>query len=189
MSVRAAAAGRVALVCLAGLLACGPCRAQYAPAAVEVRLPAAAELWFDGVPAPSAGERRTFTTPPLRPGLRYRYEVQVRWHEGGRDVVRGEHVIVRAGDAVLVDFTRPGGEGGGLDHMAIRDIARPPAVGRVVPAAHDPAADVSVRPSARRPLPGHMAVLEFDPRRGAPAPELPQLPPYMSIVEFDTPRR
>jgi uncharacterized protein (TIGR03000 family) len=188
MSAKAATAGRVALVCLLALLG-GRASAQTYPlaASVEVRLPAGAELWFDGVATPQTGERRTFTTPPLRPGLTYRYEVQVRWREGGRDVVRGEHVLVRAGEAVVVDFTRPREDKGGPDHMAVREVARPARAPRVVPAAHDSLTELPAGPEASRRLPPYMSVAEFDPTVSHGANRA-AVPAYMSILEFDTPR-
>jgi uncharacterized protein (TIGR03000 family) len=187
MSAKRATAGPVALVCLVALLG-GRAAAQANPlsASVEVRLPAGAELWFDGVAAPQTAERRAFTTPPLQPGLTYRYEVQVRWREGGRDVVRGEHVTVRAGEAVVVDFTRPREGQGGPDHMAVRDVARPAPPARVVAAAHDSLVELPGGPAASRRLPGYMAVMEFDPTVSNGATRPAAMPGYMSILEFDT---
>src|SRR5438876_2084622 len=50
-----------------------------APATVEVRLPAAAELFFDGAPTMQRGLVRRFVTPPLEPGWGYTYKVTARW--------------------------------------------------------------------------------------------------------------
>jgi uncharacterized protein (TIGR03000 family) len=159
-------------------------------AAVEVRLPDGAELWFDGVATSLAGDRRVFATPPLRQGLTYRYEVQVRWREAGQEVVRGEHVIVRAGETVVIDFTRPRKDEGGPDHMAVRNIPRPPDYPHTVPAAHDSLIQSPSGPAAARHLPGFMSVTEFGTTtssRGTVRPA-PVPPGHMSIVEFDTPR-
>jgi uncharacterized protein (TIGR03000 family) len=194
MPARAVTAGRVALACLAGLVILSATLRAAAQtytrpsaaltAAVEVRLPPGAELWFDGLATPAA-ERNTFTTPPLQPELTYIYDVQARWREGRDLVVRSERVTVRAGEAVLVDFTRPRTGQGRPDHMAIREIAPAAPVGRMVPAA-----DESLIGAPGRRLTGYMAVVEFDPRSGAAAAEgATPLPPYMSIVEFHAPRR
>jgi uncharacterized protein (TIGR03000 family) len=200
MLARPVTAGQVVLACLGALLftqAVPPASAQsYArrgtvsAAVVEVRLPAAAELWFDGMATTLAGERRIFTTPPLRAGLTYSYEVQVRWREGGQDVLRSERAIVRAGEAVVVDFTQFQANEGRPDHMAVREIvpAAPPA--RVVSAAHDSLMNLAPGAAPARRLTGYMAVNEVVPssRGSGAARPGPAVPAYMSIVEFDTPR-
>jgi uncharacterized protein (TIGR03000 family) len=195
MSARPVSAGRIVLLCLAALVvARAPSAAHAQPtalvAAVEVRLPADAELWFDGVALPRMRERREFVTPPLRPGLTYRYEVQTRWQEGGRLVVRGEHVIVRAGESVVVDFTRPRGDEGRPDHMAVREIAPPPPLARVVAVAREGRVERPAGQPAARHLPSYMTVTEFDPTLSARNTVRPytNLPGHMSIVEFGTPR-
>jgi uncharacterized protein (TIGR03000 family) len=182
-------AGRCALCCLAALLltasACFAQRfAQPAPVAVsatvEVRLPDEAELWFDGSPTTQTGDRRVFTTPPLRPGLKYAYDVMVRWRDGGYDVVRRERLLVRAGEALTLEFVRPTRRDPGMDHVAISEI---------VPASTSPAAR---QPPPRR-LPGHVSIIDIEssPRGGSrPTTRIgPAVPGHMAIVEFDEPGR
>src|SRR5262249_34540729 len=49
---------------------------------VTVRVPANAQLWFEGSPTTSTGPVREFQSPPLRPG-RYTYAIRARWSENG----------------------------------------------------------------------------------------------------------
>lgn len=86
-----------------------PIEQPEAAARVTVRLPAGAELWFGGTKVPSAGAVREFKTPVLRPGRLYDYEVRARWSHGGRSVTQSEQVVISAGAAVRIDFTKPAG--------------------------------------------------------------------------------
>jgi uncharacterized protein (TIGR03000 family) len=74
------------------------------PASVSVRVPADAELFFDGGKTVQKGALRTFVTPPLQPGKEFRYAVKARWQEGGKTVEKTREVRVRAGQDVLLDF-------------------------------------------------------------------------------------
>jgi uncharacterized protein (TIGR03000 family) len=74
---------------------------------VEARVPAGAEIWFDGERTFQTGTDRVFTSPPLAPGLTYHYEVLARWTENGRPVQQAQRVAVRAGDRVRLIFPKP----------------------------------------------------------------------------------
>jgi uncharacterized protein (TIGR03000 family) len=74
---------------------------------VEARVPAGAEIWFDGERTAQTGTDRVFTSPPLAPGMTYHYEVVARWTENGRLVQQAQRVAVRAGDRVRLTFPRP----------------------------------------------------------------------------------
>jgi uncharacterized protein (TIGR03000 family) len=74
-------------------------------AGVDVRLPAEAELRFDGVRVGQTGSLRRFVTPALVPGTEYAYDIAATWNEGGRDVTRNRRVTLRAGDRLTVDLT------------------------------------------------------------------------------------
>ena len=106
-------------------------------------------MWFDGTATTQDGDRRTFTTPPLRLGLTYAYDVMARWHDGGQDLVRRERLVVRAGQSLTLQFVRPAQREAGLDHVSIREF---------VPGITAPAV---AQPSPRR-LPGHMSLVEID---------------------------
>jgi uncharacterized protein (TIGR03000 family) len=77
------------------------------PATVQLSVPADAEIWFDGVATSKVGTERTFHTPPLERGIRYRYTVRARWTEDGKPVDESQSVIVRAGEAARVRFPIP----------------------------------------------------------------------------------
>ncbi len=71
-----------------------------------LRLPADAEVWFDGDRTRQSGALRHYYTPPLTPGKEYSYQVQARWTEDGKAVERKRRVEVRAGETVRVDLTQ-----------------------------------------------------------------------------------
>jgi uncharacterized protein (TIGR03000 family) len=77
----------------------GPARAS-----VAIRVPADAEVWFNGYRTTQTGTERTFTTPLLDKGEDYYYDVRARWTENGKSVVRERRVLVRAGMRAQADF-------------------------------------------------------------------------------------
>jgi uncharacterized protein (TIGR03000 family) len=76
-----------------------------APANIDVRVPADATLWFQGVRTNATGSLRHFVSPPLSPGRDYSYEVTADWTENGRRVVRTRTARVHAGENLSIDFT------------------------------------------------------------------------------------
>jgi len=78
-------------------------------ATIDVRVPADAQVWFDGDPTNQRGSDRVFTSPSLNPGKAYHYEVKARWTENGRPVERTKRVEVRAGQRTTVDFNQDQG--------------------------------------------------------------------------------
>ena len=84
--------------------------APAAPAGVDrvvhfdVRVPADAAIWFDGVKTTQNGSAREFVSPPLAPGREYTYEIRARWKMEGREVSQSQRVTVRAGERVSVSF-------------------------------------------------------------------------------------
>jgi uncharacterized protein (TIGR03000 family) len=75
-----------------------------AAARITLSVPAGARVWFDGTPTTATGSVREFSTPPLRPDVRYAYVVQARWNENGREVTQARQVEVLAGAHVNVTF-------------------------------------------------------------------------------------
>jgi uncharacterized protein (TIGR03000 family) len=73
-------------------------------AEVEVRVPAGAQVYFDGHATSQTGADRSFTTPPLEPKEDYVYEVRAHWDAAGRPVDETRKVTVHAGDHLVVDF-------------------------------------------------------------------------------------
>jgi len=90
-------------------------------ALITVKLPADAELWFEGTRTAAKGPVRDFESPPLAPGRRYAYEIRARWMEDGQPVNQTQEVTISPGDRVTVKFpvpppphptlSPPGGEG------------------------------------------------------------------------------
>jgi uncharacterized protein (TIGR03000 family) len=73
-------------------------------AIMDVRVPAGAEIWFEGAKTGQSGSTRTFVSPPLEKGQTFTYEIRARWTQDGKPVEQTRHVNVRAGENVQVDF-------------------------------------------------------------------------------------
>jgi uncharacterized protein (TIGR03000 family) len=76
---------------------------------VTVKVPADAQLWFEGKATTSTGAVREFESPPLAPGRRYSYEVRARWNENGHEITQTQKVAVTAGARVNVEFPERSG--------------------------------------------------------------------------------
>jgi uncharacterized protein (TIGR03000 family) len=77
-------------------------------ALLAVRVPADAEVWFDGEATAQRGRTRLFVTPPLDGGRELTYSLRVRWRDGGRPVERAQTFRVRPGDRLLIDYLGDG---------------------------------------------------------------------------------
>jgi uncharacterized protein (TIGR03000 family) len=73
-------------------------------AQIELRVPAGALVWLDGVPTRQTGAVRLFVSPPLTVGKEYSYEVRVTWKEGDGDKAEKRELTVRAGDRLSASF-------------------------------------------------------------------------------------
>jgi uncharacterized protein (TIGR03000 family) len=78
--------------------------APAAPAYLEIRLPAEAELWIDGASTQQTGPARVFVSPPLSPGKDYVYVIRARWNQDGQAQDQTRPVTVHAGERVPVEF-------------------------------------------------------------------------------------
>jgi uncharacterized protein (TIGR03000 family) len=74
---------------------------------VTVVVPVDAAVFFDGEATSLTGSTRTFVSPPLEQGKKYRYEVKARWTVNGKQVEQTRKVPVTAGARVRVDFLTP----------------------------------------------------------------------------------
>jgi uncharacterized protein (TIGR03000 family) len=74
---------------------------------LRVRVPADADLWFQGIPMQRSGSVRDFVSPRLNPGKKYTYDIEARWMEGDRAVDVKRTITVRANDWLDVDLMRP----------------------------------------------------------------------------------
>jgi uncharacterized protein (TIGR03000 family) len=77
------------------------------PAHITLKVPADAEVWFDGARTKTTGAVRHYDSPPLTPGYDYTYQVRASWRENGHDVTETHQVSVSAGARTTVDFTSP----------------------------------------------------------------------------------
>jgi uncharacterized protein (TIGR03000 family) len=72
---------------------------------IWLRVPADAEVWFEGNKTKQTGTQRYFFSPPLAGGKKYSYQVQVRWSKDGKPAERKQQIDVRAGDSLRLDLT------------------------------------------------------------------------------------
>jgi uncharacterized protein (TIGR03000 family) len=78
-----------------------------APAHITLKVPADAEVFFDGHKTSATGTVRQFDSPPLEPGYRYTYQLRARWRQNGRTVTRDQEVSVTRAARVTVAFPPP----------------------------------------------------------------------------------
>lgn len=76
-------------------------------AVFHLRVPADAEVRFDGQKTQRTGTTREFITPPLRPWTPYSYRIWVHWMDKGKPVDQFKQVTFYAGDDVKLDFRQP----------------------------------------------------------------------------------
>jgi uncharacterized protein (TIGR03000 family) len=77
-------------------------------ALIEVRVPAEAEIWFEGDKTSQTGSVRQFVTPPVTPGKMFTYDIRARWTGAdGKPVDLQRSVQFQAGQRLTVDFVRP----------------------------------------------------------------------------------
>jgi uncharacterized protein (TIGR03000 family) len=81
--------------------------AQPTPAYLTLRVPAQAEISFDGEKTMQKGALRRYISPPVNPSGMYTYEIKAKWMQDGQERVVTRNVDVRAGEQLQVDLTRP----------------------------------------------------------------------------------
>src|SRR5262249_54076672 len=74
----------------------------YSPAKLVVRLPADATLAVDEKPTASTSAERKFTSPPLKYGVTYFYDLKAEIERNGEKLVVAKRVSVRAGEETQV---------------------------------------------------------------------------------------
>jgi len=74
---------------------------------VRIEAPPDAKIWFGDALMASTGQVHDFKSPPLKPFVRYTYDVKVRWTENGREVTQSKRIPVAAGDYAAVKFPVP----------------------------------------------------------------------------------
>jgi uncharacterized protein (TIGR03000 family) len=78
-----------------------------APATIEDSLPADAQLTVDGVATRSTSSRRSFITPPLKPGTSFHYTFRAQIVREGKTITIEKQVFVRAGLETAVSLDVP----------------------------------------------------------------------------------
>jgi uncharacterized protein (TIGR03000 family) len=73
-------------------------------AMVHVLVPDDAKVWFNGTQTAQVGKEREFTSPPLKLGRMYKYEVRAEWHVGAKLMSETREIVVRAGNGVTINF-------------------------------------------------------------------------------------
>jgi uncharacterized protein (TIGR03000 family) len=81
-----------------------PAPAPVNAAVIVVKLPAEAELWFDGIKTAQGGSYRLLVTPPLPNGHEASYTLRAHWLLKGVELDRSEQVRVRPGERFTVNF-------------------------------------------------------------------------------------
>jgi uncharacterized protein (TIGR03000 family) len=75
---------------------------------IELHLPdPAAEVVINGRPTEQEGVKRTFESPPLKPGRASIYEIEARWQVNGRSFKDARTLAVEPGKRFQIDFTEP----------------------------------------------------------------------------------
>jgi uncharacterized protein (TIGR03000 family) len=74
--------------------------------ALDIRVPANAEVWVNDSKIKQTGRSRTFTAPDLTSGQTYSYKVKGEWTDAGKKITREQTVEARPGQRMRVDLTR-----------------------------------------------------------------------------------
>jgi uncharacterized protein (TIGR03000 family) len=75
--------------------------------ALDIRVPANAEVWVNDSKIPQTGTLRTFTADNLTAGQTSSYKIKAQWTgEGGKKVTRERTIDSRPGQRMTVDLTR-----------------------------------------------------------------------------------
>jgi uncharacterized protein (TIGR03000 family) len=73
-------------------------------AVIRLRVPANAQVWFDGSETTQRGSLRPFVTPALEPDKDYTYVIRARWIEDGRPAEETRKVQFRSGDRLTLNM-------------------------------------------------------------------------------------
>ncbi len=74
---------------------------------IDVRVPANAQVFFDGSPTQQRGMERQFMTPPLERGSHYTYRVKAQWMQDGKKREATKTVQLTPGQTSNVNFLEP----------------------------------------------------------------------------------
>lgn len=74
---------------------------------IDVYVPSAADVWFQGKLMTQSGQVRRYYSPPLSPDVDYTYQIQATWREYDRPVTVTRTLRVRGGEKLELDMTAP----------------------------------------------------------------------------------
>ncbi len=77
-------------------------------AELVIAVPLDARVFFDDAPTTQTGTERSYSTPPLTPGMDYGYTIRADVVRNGRTYSQKQKVTVRAGQTVRLDFSTLG---------------------------------------------------------------------------------
>jgi uncharacterized protein (TIGR03000 family) len=80
--------------------------ADESAAIIRLRVPANAQVWFDGTATTLTGTTRPFIVNSLEAGKDYGYEIRVRWTEAGKPVEQTRQITFRSGDRLTLKLMK-----------------------------------------------------------------------------------
>jgi len=93
---------------------------------IELRVPANAQVWFNGQATRQTGSQREFVSPPLQPGQEYTYTIRARWMQNGQPVDQTRALQVAATERHTVNFMAASNQRGANVPPASFDNGAPP---------------------------------------------------------------
>jgi uncharacterized protein (TIGR03000 family) len=80
--------------------------ADESAAIIRLRVPANAQVWFDGTATTLTGTLRPFIASSLEAGKDYGYEIRARWTEAGKPVEQTRKITFRSGDRLTLNLLK-----------------------------------------------------------------------------------
>ncbi len=93
---------------------------------IGLRVPADAQVWFNGQAMRQTGSQREFVSPPLQPGQEYTYTIRARWMQNGQPVDQTRNLQVAASERHTVNFMAASDQRGEIMPPASFDNGAPP---------------------------------------------------------------
>jgi uncharacterized protein (TIGR03000 family) len=76
-------------------------------AAINLRVPNDAKVWFDQTQTKQTGTLRSFESPPLDAPWEYAYQIRIQWTRDGKDMTVTRPVALHAGDIINLTLGFP----------------------------------------------------------------------------------
>jgi uncharacterized protein (TIGR03000 family) len=127
--------------------------AALARARIDLKVPAGAEVWFDGVKTRQTGNLRQFATPLLPHGGKYCYEVRVMWKDCSGEVTETRRLSLTAGESVSAAFPAAAA-GSGIAAPVVSIPPRATFASNAWPGSHQGSPSAIAVKTATCPAPG-----------------------------------